>query len=197
MKKGHLIRILLPMVSNIWEVETARRLIEDIGDEVGIIKPELPKLGVMMEVPAMLYQFNDYRDLIDFVSVGTNDLIQYLLAVDRSSNVVGHLFSEFHPSVLRMLDDIYHNLKSMGKETSICGEMAGTPAGALALVSLGYSNLSVSPLRAPVIRFLSKRIHKGLLGDVRSTILGERKLSEIKGYLSDVVESIDPALLEF
>jgi phosphotransferase system, enzyme I, PtsP len=196
-KKGHLIRILLPMISNIWEVETARSLVEEIGAEVGIIKSELPKLGVMMEVPGMLYQINDYRDLIDFVSVGTNDLIQYLLAVDRNSNVVGHLYSEFHPSVLRMLDDIYKHLASMGKETSICGEMAGTPAGALALVSLGYSNLSVSPSRAPVIKFLSKRIDKGLLGDVRSTILGERKLSDIKGYLSDVVESIDPALLEF
>ena len=196
-KKGHQIRILLPMISDIWEVETAKSLIEEIGNEVGIIEPELPKLRVMMEVPGMLYQFNDYRDLIDFVSVGTNDLIQYLLAVDRNSNVVGHLYSEFHPSVLRMLNDIYHNLASMGKETSICGEMAGTPAGALALVSLGYSNLSVSPSRAPVIKFLSKRIDKGLLGDVRSTILGERKLSEIKGYLSDVVESIDPALLEF
>jgi phosphotransferase system enzyme I (PtsP) len=196
-KKGHLIRILLPMISNIWEVETARSLIEEIGREVGIVKSKLPKLGVMMEVPGMLYQFNDYRDLIDFVSVGTNDLIQYLLAVDRNSNVVGHLYSEFHPSVLRMLNDIYQNLASMGKETSICGEMAGTPAGALALASLGYRNLSVSPSRAPVIRFLSKRIDKGILSDVRSKILGERKLSEIKGYLSDIVESIDPALLEF
>jgi phosphotransferase system enzyme I (PtsP) len=196
-KKGHVIKILLPMISNIWEVETARSLIEEIGSEVGIISSELPKLGVMMEVPGMLYQFNDYKDLIDFVSVGTNDLIQYLLAVDRNSNVVGHLYSEFHPSVLRMLDDIFQNLASMGKETSICGEMAGTPTGALALVSLGYSNLSVSPSRAPVIRFLSKGINKGLLVDVRSKILGERKLSEIKGYLSDIVESIDPALLEF
>jgi phosphotransferase system enzyme I (PtsP) len=197
MKKGHLIRILLPMISNLWEVETAKSLIEEIGNEVGIAESELPKLGVMMEVPGMLYQFNDYRDLIDFVSVGTNDLIQYLLAVDRNSNVVGHLYSEFHPSVLRMLDDIYQNLASMGKETSVCGEMAGTPAGALALVSIGYNNLSVSPSRAPVIKFLSKRIDKGLLGDVRSTLLSERKLSEIKGYLSDIVESIDPALLEF
>ncbi len=196
-KKGHIIRILLPMISNVWEVETARRLIEDIGDEVKIAKSELPKLGVMMEVPGMLYQFNDYRELIDFVSVGTNDLIQYLLAVDRNSNVVGHLYSEFHPSVMRMLDDIYQNLASMGKETSICGEMAGTPAGALALVALGYSNLSVSPSRAPVIKFLSKRIDKNLLVDVRSKLLSERKLSEIKGFLSDIVESIDPALLEF
>lgn len=196
-KKGHLIRILLPMISNIWEVETAKSLIEEIGAEVGIAKSELPKLGVMMEVPAMLYQFGDYGELIDFVSVGTNDLIQYLLAVDRNSNVVGHLYSEFHPSVLRMLDEIYHNLASMGKETSICGEMAGTPAGALALVSLGYTNLSVSPSRAPVLKLLARRIDKSLLDNVRSTITSERKLSEIRGYLSDVVESIDPALLEF
>jgi phosphotransferase system enzyme I (PtsP) len=150
----------------------------------------------MMEVPATYYQLDDYKDLIDFISVGTNDLIQYLLAVDRNSNVVGHLYSGFHPSVIRMLHDILLKTTSLGKEISVCGELAGTPTGALGLISLGYRQLSVSPSHAPVIRYLCRGIDEDLIGRIRSNILIEKKESEIKRYLFDVVESIDESLLE-
>jgi phosphotransferase system enzyme I (PtsP) len=97
-EKGFRFRILLPMVSYIWETETARKILEQLGTEIGLPQSQLPPLGIMIEVPAIFYQLDDYKDLIDFVSVGTNDLIQYLLAVDRNSNVVGHLYSGFHPA---------------------------------------------------------------------------------------------------
>lgn len=194
-KKGCKFRILLPMVSNVWEVETARQIIDDLVVEIGIQSDDVPLLGIMLEVPALVYQLRDYKDLIDFVSIGTNDLVQYLLAVDRNSNVVGHLYSFYHPAVLSMMKDIYEMCNEIKRELSVCGEMAGSPAGALILLSLGYKNLSLSPSSAPVIRFLSNRVDQSLLNEVWCKISVMKKEREIERYLVDILESIDPALI--
>ena len=194
--RGHKFRILLPMVTNIWEVETAKELIEQIGDELGVNKTELPPLGMMIEVPALIYQLEDYRHLVDFISIGTNDLIQYLLAVDRNSNEVGHLYSSFHPSVIRMLYDLFRKTEHMHMEISLCGEIAGSISGSLILLSLGYRVLSVSPTRAPVIRYLVNNIDIALLEDIKKHILFEKKAKEIEAYLNEVIESIYPSLSE-
>ena len=194
--RGHKFRILLPMITNIWEVETAKELIEQIGDELGVNKTELPPLGMMIEVPALIYQLEDYRHLVDFISIGTNDLIQYLLAVDRNSNEVGHLYSSFHPSVIRMLYDLFRKTEHMHMEISLCGEIAGSISGSLILLSLGYRVLSVSPTRAPVIRYLVNNIDIALLEDIKKHILFEKKAKEIEAYLNEVIESIYPSLSE-
>lgn len=194
--RGHKFRILLPMVTNIWEVETAKELIEQIGDELGVNKTELPPLGMMIEVPGLIYQLEDYRHLVDFISIGTNDLIQYLLAVDRNSNEVGHLYSSYHPSVIRMLYDLFRKTEHMHMEISLCGEIAGSISGSLILLSLGYRVLSVSPTRAPLIRYLVNNIDIGLLEDIKKHILFEKKAKEIEAYLNEVIESIYPSLSE-
>lgn len=194
--RGHKFRILLPMVTNIWEVETAKELIEQIGDELGVNKTELPPLGMMIEVPGLIYQLEDYRHLVDFISIGTNDLIQYLLAVDRNSNEVGHLYSSYHPSVIRMLYDLFRKTEHMHMEISLCGEIAGSISGSLILLSLGYRVLSVSPTRAPVIRYLVNNIDLALLEDIKKHILFEKKAKEIEAYLNEVIESIYPSLSE-
>ncbi|MYK48829.1 MAG: phosphoenolpyruvate--protein phosphotransferase, partial [Candidatus Dadabacteria bacterium] len=195
-KKGGNFKILLPMVSNVWEVETAAQIIEELSAEVSLHRHDIPKLGIMMEVPALAYQFGDYADLIDFVSIGTNDLIQYLLAVDRNSNAVGHLYSAFHPSVVRMLDFTREQVTSSGKELNICGEIAGVPSGTLLILALGYRHLSVSPLRFPYVKFLSDRLSEQMLEEIRSHVLLLKKESDIERYLKDVVNSINPMLLE-
>ncbi len=195
-KKGGNFRILLPMVSNVWEVETAAQIIAELSAEVSLHRLDIPKLGIMIEVPALAYQFDDYSDLIDFVSIGTNDLIQYLLAVDRNSNAVGHLYSAFHPSVVRMLDSTRQQVLSSGKELSICGEIAGTPSGTLLILALGYRHLSVSPLRFPYVKFLSDRLSEQMLEEIRSDVLLFSKQSDIERYLKDVLNSINPMLLE-
>lgn len=194
--KGYKFRILLPMVTNIWEVETAKEIIEQIGFEIGFNKTDLPPLGVMIEVPALVYQIEDYKNLVDFMSIGTNDLIQYLLAVDRNSNEVGHLYSSYHPSIIRILYDIYRKTEGFGMEISLCGEIAGSISGSLILLSLGYRVLSVSPSRAPIIRYLSNKIDNGLLEDIKKHILFEKKEKEIKAYLNEVIQSINPSLIE-
>ncbi len=195
-KKGYKFKIMLPMITNLWEVETAKEIIENLAKEVGVTSADLPELGVMMEVPAMLYQLDDYNDLIDFISVGTNDLIQYVLAVDRNSNMVGHLYSAFHPAVLRLLNDVHLKSQYLGMDVSVCGELAGTPSGALSLLSLGYTQLSVSPAYVPTVRYLCNRIDRDLLNTVRHKILNMRKKSDIERYMIETLESIDPALIE-
>lgn len=195
-KKGGGFRILLPMVTNVWEVETAAQIVGELAAETGLAAPDVPKLGIMVEVPALAYQIGDYLDIVDFVSVGTNDLIQYLLAVDRNSNAVGHLYSAFHPSVVRMLDFIRGEVVSRGKEISICGEIAGVPSGTLLILALGYRHLSVSPIRFPCVKFLCDRLSEETLGEMRSKILRMRKESDIERHVKDVLNSIDPMMLE-
>lgn len=195
-RKGGNFRILLPMVSNVWEVETAAQIVKELAAEANLPAPDVPKLGIMMEVPALAYQIRDYLDIVDFVSVGTNDLIQYLLAVDRNSNAVGHLYSAFHPSVVRMLDFTRGEVTACGKEISICGEIAGVPSGTLLILALGYRHLSVSPVRFPYVKFLADRLSEETLGDMRSKILGFGKESDIERYVKDVLNSIDPMMLE-
>lgn len=195
-KKGYKFKIMLPMITNLWEVETAKEIIEDLAKEIGIASEDVPELGVMLEVPAMIYQLDEYNDLIDFISIGTNDLIQYVLAVDRNSNMVGHLYSAFHPAVLRVLNDVHLKTQYLGMDVSVCGELAGTPSGALSLLSLGYNQLSVSPSNVPTVRYLCNRIDRELLNTVRHKILNIRKKSEIERYMIETLESIDPALIE-
>ncbi len=195
-KKGYKFKIMLPMITNLWEVETAKDIIEDLAKEVGLASGDLPELGVMMEVPAMIYQLDDYNDMVDFMSIGTNDLIQYVLAVDRNSNMVGHLYSAFHPAVLRLLNDVHLKSQYLGMDVSVCGELAGTPSGALSLMSLGYNQLSIAPANVPTIRYLCNRIDKDLLNTVRHKILNTRKKSYIERYMIEALESIDPALIE-
>ena len=184
------------MVSNVWEVETAAQIVGELAAETSLAAPDVPKLGIMVEVPALAYQIGDYLDIVDFVSVGTNDLIQYLLAVDRNSNAVGHLYSAFHPSVVRMLDFIRGEVVSRGKEISICGEIAGVPSGTLLILALGYRHLSVSPIRFPCVKFLCDRLSEETLGEMKSKILRMRKESDIERHVKDVLNSIDPMMLE-
>ncbi len=195
-KNGNTFKILLPMISSLWEVETAHEILEQLMVELDMKPSMLPKLGIMMEVPGLFFQLKDYERLIDFIAVGTNDLIQYVLSVDRNSNTVRHLYSGFHPSVLRMLSEILTLARSMRKEVSVCGEMAGSVSGALALIALGYRHLSVQSYKIPLIHYLCKHLKAEKLREIRTFLLKENNETEIKCYLSDLIQSLDPKLAE-
>ncbi len=191
---GARLRVVLPMVSNVWEVEAAREVLHQQAREIGLDDARLPPLGIMAEVPAITCQLDDFKDLADFISVGTNDLVQYLLAVDRGSNTVAHLYSSFHPSVLRTLHEICIASRELKKEVTVCGEMAGVPAGALALMAIGYTRFSVLPARAPLLRHLAGRLEPRALEQLRRALLGEKKEAEIRHLLQDAIAELDPAL---
>lgn len=152
------LRIMLPMVTSVHEVDEAilqidRALAELREDGHDIERPEI---GVMVEVPAAVYQVRRFARRVDFISVGSNDLTQYLLAVDRNNPRVADLYAPYHPSVLRALDFIVREARKAGKDkyvnVSICGEMAAEPAGALLLLAMGYDVLSMNATNLPRIK---------------------------------------------
>jgi phosphotransferase system, enzyme I, PtsP len=140
------LRIMLPMVSNVNEVEEALHLIYREYHEVCAegYDVAMPQVGVMVEVPAAVYQVKELAERVDFLSVGSNDLTQYLLAVDRNNPRVASLYHSFHPAVLQALERIAIDAKEANVQLSICGELAGDPAGAVLLTAMGYDALSMN-----------------------------------------------------
>lgn len=141
------LHILLPMITNRVELDDSVALInrakDELSDELDC-DIDFPKIGVMIEVPAAVYQIEEFCQLVDFVSVGTNDLTQYLLAVDRNNENVANLYSALHPAVLKALQQIVQGALKQNTPVSVCGEMAGDPLGMLLLLGLGIESLSMS-----------------------------------------------------
>ena len=144
------LQIMLPMISSVAEVQEARRLIDqaffEISDEVKDMDVllERPKLGIMLEVPSVLYQLPQLARQVDFFSVGSNDLTQYLLAVDRNNTRVASLYNSYHPAVLSALYDIVKQADANQVPVTVCGEIAGEPGGAILLMGMGYRKLSMN-----------------------------------------------------
>ncbi len=166
------LRIMLPMITSVGEVDEALHLIYRAHAEVEEAghKVEMPQIGVMIEVPASVYQISDLGQRVDFLSVGSNDLTQYLLAVDRNNPRVADLYNSFHPAVLTALNKIAQDAKAINKPISICGELAGNPAGAVILMAMGYEMLSMNASNLPkvksVIRGVTQEWAKELLAEV-------------------------------
>lgn len=140
------LQIMLPMISNINEVNSAMQLIKKAYRELiqQGVKVKFPPVGVMIELPAAVYQTRALAKLVDFISVGSNDLTQYLLAVDRNNSRVANLYSSFHPAVLSALQQVVKGAQAEGKSVSICGEMAGDPGAAVLLMAMGFDVLSMN-----------------------------------------------------
>lgn len=140
------LRLMLPMISDVSEVDIALQLIRKAHKELneeGINTP-YPLIGLMIEVPSAVYQMDALAKRVDFFSVGSNDLTQYLLAVDRNNKQVAGLYNSMHPSVLMSIKQVVNVAHKYNKPVSVCGEMAGDPVSALALVGLGVDSLSMS-----------------------------------------------------
>ncbi|MDR9826464.1 phosphoenolpyruvate--protein phosphotransferase [Vibrio sp. FNV 38] len=147
--------ILLPMVSNVQEIDDALQLFEQAYQEVSeLCELNRPTIGVMIEVPSMLYLLPHIAPKIDFVSVGTNDLTQYLLAVDRNNSRVSTLYETMHPAVLSALKHIKEMSESLNLPVCVCGELAGDPMGALLLVGMGYRSLSMNTSNVAKVKYL-------------------------------------------
>jgi phosphotransferase system enzyme I (PtsP) len=153
------LRIMLPMVSTVGEFDEARALIvrahAELREENWAVT--LPPIGVMIEVPAAVYQAAAFAARADFLSVGSNDLTQYLLAVDRNNARVANLYHAFHPAVLQALSAVAGAARKAGKPLSICGELAGDPGAALLLVGMGYDTLSMSATNLARVKSVLRR----------------------------------------
>jgi len=153
--------ILLPMISNMPELESALGLVYQVYDELTEeegYQIEMPNVGAMIEVPAAVYQIRELARRVDFLSVGTNDLTQYLLAVDRNNPRVAGLYDTCHPSVLRALWAISEGAKGESTPISVCGEMAGDPIGAVLLIALGFDVLSMSATNLLKVKAILRQV---------------------------------------
>ena len=166
------LQIMLPMISNINEVKSALQLIKKAYRELiqEGVKVKYPPVGVMIELPAAVYQTRALARLVDFISVGSNDLTQYLLAVDRNNPRVANLYSAFHPAVLSALQQVVEGAQAEGKPVSICGEMAGDPGAAILLMAMGYDVLSMNAASLlkvkSVLRSITLEVAEELLENV-------------------------------
>lgn len=154
------LRIMLPMISGASELDEAIHMIHRARMEVlesgGNVS--MPLIGAMIEIPAAVYQVPELAEKVDFLSVGTNDLTQYLLAVDRNNRRVADLYQSFHPAVLRALRDIVSAADRSGKPVSVCGEMAGDPIGIVLLMGLGFRDFSMSPVKLLEMKWVIRRM---------------------------------------
>lgn len=188
---GHA-RILLPMVTTRSEVLRCREVLDQLKADLsktGVpFDPEI-ELGVMVEVPVLVPVLPDLLPLVDFVSVGTNDLVQYLLAIDRDNPRVAKMYDPFHPGVLRVLQQIAGAAIAAGKSVSICGEIAGDHWFTPILVGLGYRELSMAPVFLPRVRLMLRSFSREECEDLARRAVAQPSTSGVRKLVQDEIQA--------
>lgn len=193
------VRIMLPMVTGVEEVEEAKMIIGEIKEELTAQKLKYDPnilLGIMIEVPAAAAIADSLVKEVDYVSIGTNDLVQYYLAVDRSNELVSYLFKPLHPSVLRLLKFVIESAQKEKKEVAVCGEMAADPLSALALLGLGLRSFSMNPVFIPKIKKALRSVEYKNIQEMVKHALNLRTVREVEEhFLENVLYKHPKALL--
>jgi len=185
-------RIMLPMISSVSEVDELLLLIQRAHDELleEGIPVSMPKVGVMVEVPAAVYQVTALARRVDFISVGTNDLTQYLLAVDRNNPRVAELYNELHPAVLKALVYVVEGAARLNCPVSVCGEMAGNPMASVLLLGMGVDGLSMSAGSLLKVKWVIRSFSRARARQLLRAALRMEEVTQIKmlmeGALSDM-----------
>ncbi len=184
------VSIMFPMVTHLNEVRKAKELLNVAKAELAQRKqpydPDL-KIGVMIEVPAAAVIAEDLAREVSFLSIGTNDLIQYLLAVDRGNEIVSKLYQEFHPAVIRFLRRIIERGKNEKVWVGMCGEMAGDPLATMLLLGLGLDEFSVVPHMLPEIKKIIRSVHYSEAKHLAERVLKMETEDEIEAYMKEVM----------
>ena len=183
------LHIMLPMISDIGEIDEANRLINQAYNEVEVELREAdagatipkPKVGIMLEVPSMLFQLKQLKNKVDFCSIGTNDLTQYLLAVDRNNDKVADLYDAYHPTVLNAIKTIAEVTQEYDIPCSVCGELAGDPGGALLLTGMGFTQLSMNTQNLLRVKW----------------VLQKAQMQEVQELVEDVLTCVRPEQVKF
>jgi len=182
----HKVRLLFPMISSIEELYRAREILAEAKTELyneGLEHNPSIEVGIMIEVPSAVWLAPRLVREVDFISLGTNDLIQYLLAADRNNPKVAHLYEPLHPAVLSAIAEVINVARGAGKEVCLCGEMASDPMTTLLLVGMGLDQLSLSPLFIPVVGKLVREASYQTARHIAHDVLQMACVKDIKGYL--------------
>jgi len=181
-------RIMFPMVNDLDEIKEIKKVLEDCMKELSM--ENLPyndriKMGIMVETPSCVILLDQIAEHVDFISVGTNDLIQYTLAIDRGNGMVASEFDPSHPAILRALSIINKICNEKNLEVSICGEMAGDPLYTLLLIGLGYRKLSLSSMNLPIIKNIIINSSMKEANLIANYALSLNSKSEINRYIRE------------
>jgi len=193
------IKIMFPLISNTMELRQARMILNDVMedlDEEGVpFDPEV-SVGIMVEVPSAALMAKTFTQEVDFFSIGTNDLIQYALAVDRTNERVANLFSSAHPAVLMLIKEVIRAAKRSGTPVVCCGEMAGEPDSALMLLGMGLRRLSMTPRSIPEIKRLVRSMTMEQCTKVARRAASYDSERQVVNYLREEVSRILPEGLD-
>ncbi len=180
------VRILLPMISSREEVLTARKLLKRVERDLRSEGHEIADfiaLGAMIEVPAAAIALPGFIGAVDFISIGTNDLVQYLLAADRNNEALGELYSPLHPSLLRLLHDVIRVARRRGKPVTVCGEIAGDAALVPLLLALGLEEFSLHPATLLEVRRAIRACDHAQLRERSTSLLRANTRNSIEKWL--------------
>ncbi len=184
------LRVMLPMITDVLEVDESLRLLHkayvEVRDEGYDI--DMPQLGVMIEVPSAVYQARSLAKRVDFLSVGSNDLTQYILAVDRNNPRVAGLYDALHPAVLRALIQVVESGHQEGKHVSICGEIASDPVAVMLLLAMGFDSLSMNATSVGRVRWIVRHVTQKNAARLLHEVLGMESAVMIRCHMELALE---------
>jgi len=184
------IKVLIPMITEVEEIEEFKMILREVKEELRKEKVKFDEnipVGVMIEVPAAAAITDILVKEVDYISIGTNDLIQYYLAVDRSNEFVSYLYKPLHPSILRLIKFIIDTAQREGKEIAVCGEMAAEPLSAIVLLGIGLRKFSMNPIFIPRIKKALRSVEYASVKKVVQEAMNLKTAQEIEEY---VIEKI-------
>jgi len=182
------VRLLIPMISCYEEVIETRRLlqeaVEELDKEGARFNPDI-KFGVMLEVPSAVIMAADIAEEVDFYSIGTNDLIQYSMAIDRGNRQVAHLYNTLQPAIIRLLKQVADVSKNQGIKLYMCGEMAGDPINLPILLGLGLDELSMNPQSIPGVKSMIRSMSAAGTRQLVQDALKQRTVKGVSGLIEE------------
>ena len=184
------IHIMYPMIASVEEVKQANAMLDECKEELTAEGKEFNKdikVGIMIEVPAAAVISPILAKYVDFFSIGTNDLCQYTLAVDRMNEAIGSLYQPLHPGVLRLIKHVIDASHEQGKFTGMCGELAGDPVATMILLGLGLDEFSMTASSIPLIKNILRSVSKAECEEVANKALTMDTAEEITGYAKSVL----------
>jgi phosphotransferase system enzyme I (PtsI) len=185
---------MFPMVTTLEEMRRVRGMVRKASSQLrreGKAQAEVP-IGMMLEVPAAAVSIESLLDAVDFVSIGSNDLVQYLMAADRDNPKVSHLYQPLAPPVLRVLSDVIETCNKANKPITLCGEMAGQPRAFLVLLGMGLRSFSMSPAFIPSMKDLAMHLTVSAAKQILRRALSLKTTAAVKRFLAEQIHEIAP-----
>ena len=182
-RDAHRVKIMFPMISTIEDFIKSKSIIEEIAEHLG---KKMPEVGIMIETPSSTILVEDFAQHVDFLSIGTNDLTQYIMAADRGNPNLIEYQDSLHPAILRVLENVFSVSKEQSIEVSVCGEMASDPISAIALYVLGLRKFSMSSAASPFVFEKLVKLKSMNTEDLKSEILKSKNSQEVRDKINNL-----------